>query len=309
MKPGTLGGLLLLSTIVLPAVAFADEVFLVGGGRIVGEVVEERGDAVVIEVGAGRVTLPASRVVRVTSGASALSVYRDRAARLGPSGRRRLAGARLVGAGQRPDHARRATPSSAPLAADPGNEAAHRALGHVRLDGQWMTESESYRARGYVQYEGEWMTPEQAQMLAAQRMAEVEARRAQARGRRPRRGGGSASRAPPKRTPRERPPRPRRRRTAAFPIRYVFGGGYTPYSPYGAVTSARVPIRRRGHGGGRRGRDGHRGDVRQPAGPTRDDGATRPAPAPRSDNRRPPEPIGGAEPEPAASATRLAVSP
>ena len=58
MKPGKLGGLLLLSTIVPPAVALADEVFLVGGGRLVGEVVEQRGDAVVIEVGAGRVTLP-----------------------------------------------------------------------------------------------------------------------------------------------------------------------------------------------------------------------------------------------------------
>ena len=67
MKPGKLGGMLLLSTTVLPAAVLADEVFLVGGGRLVGEVVEERGDAIVVEVGAGRVTLPASRVLRVSS--------------------------------------------------------------------------------------------------------------------------------------------------------------------------------------------------------------------------------------------------
>jgi hypothetical protein len=277
MKPGKLGGMLLLCTTVLPAAALADEVFLVGGGRIVGEVVEERGDAVVIEVGAGRVTLPATRVVRVTSGASALSVFRDRAARLAPQD---SAGWLALGLWAR-DHDLITLANDAfqrVIAADPGNEGARLALGHVRLDGQWMTEADSYRARGYLQYEGEWMLPEQAQMIAAQRMAEAEARRAE------REAAARAEEA----EARARAAEAEAARAAAeaeagygIPYPYVFGPGYTPYSPYGPYVNG-GPRPGHGHGGARRGRDGHRGDVNTPRNP-RDNGSSRPVP--RSEGR------------------------
>jgi hypothetical protein len=270
MKPG-LGARLLLSATVLPAAALADEVFLVGGGRIVGEVVEERGDAVVIEVGAGRVTLPASRVVRVTSSTSALSVYRDRASRLAPQD---AAGWLALGLWARDndlitlasDAFRRA------IAADPGNEGAHLALGHVRLEGQWMTEADSYRARGFVQYEGEWMLPEQAQMLAAQRMAEVEARRAEREA-----AAGAAEAEAAARAAEAEAARAAAEAAAGYggiPYPYVFGPGYTPYSPYGPYVNG-GPRPGRGHGGARRGRDGHRGDVGVAPRNPRDNGSPR----------------------------------
>ena len=45
-----------------PALVHADSVFLKRGGEIKGQVIERRADAVVIEVGPGRVTLPMASV-------------------------------------------------------------------------------------------------------------------------------------------------------------------------------------------------------------------------------------------------------
>jgi hypothetical protein len=178
MKRARLAVASIVAATALPAGTLADEVFLVGGGRIVGEVVEHGAGAIVVEVGAGRVTLPTSRVVRVTSGTSALSVYRERAARLGP---RDTAGWLALAHWARANDLETLAGEAFArvLAADPANEAAHAALGHVRLGGQWMSEAESYRARGYVQFQGSWMTPDEARMIAAQQAAEAEARLAE----------------------------------------------------------------------------------------------------------------------------------
>jgi hypothetical protein len=149
MKRWRVAGALVLSAAASAPAAMADEVFLVGGGRIVGEVVERTAQAIVVEVGAGRVTLPASRVVRVAPGTSVLSVYRERAARLGP----RDAGGWLDLAQWARDQDLETLAGEAfarVLAIDPSNETAHRGLGHVRLGGEWMSEDESYRARGSV---------------------------------------------------------------------------------------------------------------------------------------------------------------
>src|SRR5687768_8293122 len=64
--------------------AWADEVFLRGGGSIHGEVVERTAASVVMEVGPGRMTLPMDRVDRIVATTSDLSLYRERAARLAP---------------------------------------------------------------------------------------------------------------------------------------------------------------------------------------------------------------------------------
>ena len=179
MRAARVAGAWLLSAAGLACgAASADEVFLVGGGRIVGEVVEQGKGAVVVEVGAGRVTLPAYRVSRIASGRSALTVYRERAARLGPQDAR---GWLELGFWAR-DHDLRTLAREAferVVAVDPTSEAAQRALGHVRLDGQWMSEDEGYRARGYVEFEGAWMTPQQAQLVTQPRAAEAAARRAE----------------------------------------------------------------------------------------------------------------------------------
>src|SRR5262245_44108284 len=62
--------------------AAADEVWLKGGGRIVGEVLERRAQSVVIDVGPGTVTMPMARVERIVSASSRLTEFRNRAGRL-----------------------------------------------------------------------------------------------------------------------------------------------------------------------------------------------------------------------------------
>src|SRR5882762_10430548 len=66
----------------LPLVAGADEVYLRSGGRLSGVVVERRAEGIVVDVGPGRVTLPASLVTRVVEGTPAFALFRERAARL-----------------------------------------------------------------------------------------------------------------------------------------------------------------------------------------------------------------------------------
>ena len=158
--------------------AWADEVFLRGGGSIHGEVVQRTAASIVMEVGPGRMTLPMSRVERIVATTSALSVYRDRAARLasgdvaGWLGLARWAEGRdlLTQAREAFEHV---------VAVDPSNAAANAALGRVQLDGQWVTREESYRARGLVSFEGTWVTPAErrgARQRARGRAAQPRAR-------------------------------------------------------------------------------------------------------------------------------------
>jgi hypothetical protein len=153
-----------------PAVAQADQVLLKTGGEIKGEIVERRADAIVMEVGPGRITLPMSSVARVVSSATDLGLYRARAASLAP---RDVAGwLDLAAWAQGHGLATQAREAfERVLAVDSENAAAHVALGHVRLDGRWVGLEEANRARGLVEFEGAWLTPEEQQARLAQRAA------------------------------------------------------------------------------------------------------------------------------------------
>lgn len=281
-----LAGTLLVSTAALSPVVTADEVFLVGGGRIVGDVVERRADAIVVEVGPGRVTLPASRVARIASGTSALSVYRDRASRLNP---RDVEGWLALGAWARDNDlltlAREAFQNV--LAVDAGNETAHQALGHVRLSGQWMSEDDSYRARGYVNYEGSWMTPDEAQLIAGQRAAEAEARRADREAAARDREAEARVRIAEAEAARAAAEAEAANNGGGIPYPWVFGPSYGPYGPYGGVV---VPPHR--SGGSRHGRRSHHEGPR-----------VTPPPPPRMERtpRPPPRAAGASRPERARS--------
>jgi hypothetical protein len=232
-------------TAAVPAVASADEVFLVGGGRIVGEVVERRADAIVVEVGPGRLTLPASRVARIASGTSALAVYRERAARLGAGD----ATGWLALARWARDNDLETLASEAfgrVLDIDPSNQAAHAALGHVRLGGQWMSEAESYRARGYVQFQGSWMTSDEVQMIVAQHAAEAEARLAERQAVARAREAEARAQAAEADAARAAAEAEAAAGVGGIPYGWVFGPGYPPYITHGSG--------RGGHVGGRGGR-------------------------------------------------------
>jgi hypothetical protein len=127
----------------------------------------------VIEVGAGRVTLPALRVERVVAGSSALSAFRERALALAQDDD---AGWLQLGlwASDHGLHTQAREAFERVLALDPRNATAQQALGNVRLADRWVTPEESYRSRGYVYFEGRWVTPEERDDALRQEAARAE---------------------------------------------------------------------------------------------------------------------------------------
>lgn len=169
---------LALLALFLPAVLLPDEVFLKGGGKVSGRIVKRTATSVEIDVGAGSVTLPMARVERIQEGRSALQDYYDRAGTLSSedtAGWKELA--RWASAQGLATQARQAYERV--LRTNPDDPDANLARGNVELNGQWVTEAESYRARGYVQFEGRWVTPAEQESLLRERAADVEARRSQ----------------------------------------------------------------------------------------------------------------------------------
>jgi hypothetical protein len=159
-----------LAFVVLASPLLADEVHLVGGGTIVGQVVEKTADRVVIDTGPGRVTFPASRVASIKTGRSALAEFRDRLRAIDPQD-----AAGFVALGRWADSIDLDTQAGEAyqraLAADPGNPEANSALGRIQQGGRWMSQDDAYRAQGLVRYDGRWVSPEEraaAEQTAAQ---------------------------------------------------------------------------------------------------------------------------------------------
>jgi hypothetical protein len=152
------------------AVAGADEVLLKNGGRVSGVIVEQTARTVVVDIGAGLVSLK-----QIKGGQSQLVAFRDREARLLPDDVEGwLELARWAEDAQLRTPAREAYQRV--LQIDPQNPSAHTALGDVFLGGRWLGAQDAYRAQGLVNFEGAWVTPQQQQATLAQRAAEDNAR-------------------------------------------------------------------------------------------------------------------------------------
>lgn len=275
MKAAILAGALALA---LPLVAGADELFLSSGGHLTGVVVEHRADAIVIDVGAGRVTIPAALVTRVVEGTPAFAVYRERAARLADTD---VAGWLALGAWARDRELLTQSHQAFEhvLAVDPGNAVAHRELSHVVVDGRWMTAEEGYRARGYVYFEGSWITPEERAGLIAERAADAQARQAEIEAEARIREADARARAAEAEAARAEAAAS----TEGIPLGMYGGSPFGTYGPvvvYGASGGFRS-----GRRGGRfdHGHDGH--DGRQGPGHGSGRPSTGPAPAPPTPRR------------------------
>jgi hypothetical protein len=170
-------GIVIIALAAVPALA--DDVYLRGGGKISGQIVEQTDDSVTVDIGGGTITAKMSTVVKIDHNISPLQEYRERAAKI-PAGDaeawRELA--RWANGYSLSTQAREAYREV--LAVLPDDEEANKALGMVQLNGKWVTQDESYRARGYIQFEGEWMTPAEQQSILAERQAK-QARAAAAR--------------------------------------------------------------------------------------------------------------------------------
>ena len=160
-----------LTVAMLPGAAAADEVFLKGGGQLSGRIVSRTATTIEVDVGAGRIGVPASSVLRVEEGRSPLHEYEERAGRLAAAdvdgwiALAEWAEARGLGTQAREAYHRA-------LAVSPDDPRANAGLGNVQVDGRWVSEEESYRARGYVQYGGEWITPAEHEAILRERAAE-----------------------------------------------------------------------------------------------------------------------------------------
>lgn len=149
--------------LLVPAILFADEVYLQGGAKFTGRIVEQTDKMVTIDIGDGIIGVPASRVERIVKAPSSLDKYDELAGKLREGD---VQGWRNLGhwAQQEGLGAQSRQAYEKVVALDPDNAEARQALGYVQVEGRWMTEEESYRARGFVKHDGEWMTPAEAQM-------------------------------------------------------------------------------------------------------------------------------------------------
>jgi hypothetical protein len=151
----------------------ADDIYLRGGGRITGQIVEQTDDSVTVDIGGGTISARMSTVVKIDKNNSPLQEYRERAAKI-PAGDaeawRELA--RWATGYALSSQVREAYREV--VAILPDDEEANTALGMVQVNGKWITEEENYRAQGYVQFEGKWMTPAEEQSILAERQAQRE---------------------------------------------------------------------------------------------------------------------------------------
>ena len=194
MKNDSLPALLLVLLVGAPAASRADVVFLKGGSKLEGRVVERTETSVEIDIGAGSLTLSMKSVDHIEEGRSPLDDYDERAGALSANDRdgwlELARWASGVGLGAQSQWAYEHV-----LVIAPEDPEANRALGRVELDGRWVTEEEAYRARGYLNFEGQWMTPaeqnailrgreaDRATAQAGADRADAQAREAEARAR------------------------------------------------------------------------------------------------------------------------------
>ena len=124
------------------AAASADEVYLKGGGRVSGRIVQRTATSVEIDVGGGTVTVPAKQVERIVEARGALDAYSDRAGALDPKDREGWAAlgrwASDQGLSTQSREAYRRV-----LAIDPSDAEANQALGNVLVNGRCRAQTDT----------------------------------------------------------------------------------------------------------------------------------------------------------------------
>ena len=149
----------------------ADDIYLTSGGQVSGKIVERTATTIAIDIGAGRITVPTSSVVRVVEGRSALHEFEEKASKIpandveGWLALGDWASAQGLGSQSKEAYNRA-------LSASPGDPRANAALGRTQMDGRWLSEDESYQAKGYVRFGGEWMTPAEHEAILRERQVE-----------------------------------------------------------------------------------------------------------------------------------------
>jgi|GEM_PF-5834887 len=163
-----------------PYAVHADTVYLTNGNTLEGRVRYENG-RVIVEQSAGEVILDKSKVEHVEKSRTALDDFDDRTRALErkekPSAQDWGDLAQFAALKKLRNQALQSWAKA--LEADPNFEPAHKALGHVKYEGRWMSPEDANGARGLVRHDGAWITPE-AQADIQRMQVEASAERARA---------------------------------------------------------------------------------------------------------------------------------
>jgi len=151
----------------LAARAAGDVIHLKSGGRVEGAVVSRTAAELVVQTGAGKVTLKTADVARIEAKATPFDVYREMAAKVKADD----ADGRYALGLWCQDHKlyREARAEfEKTIALDPNHKGARARLGYVLREGKWLTDAEAKKADGMVLMDGKWVTSEERN-LAEQR--------------------------------------------------------------------------------------------------------------------------------------------
>jgi hypothetical protein len=152
------------------SVAAADEIQLTNGRRITGKVTRKDAGKVVVEVGAGTITLDAKEVSSVSPGRTAMDEYQEKWAGIKDSNK---ASDFLNLAKWAVDNkVTRYLPSlyAKVIALDPDNAEARAGLRHEKVAGKWVVFEEAQIARGLVLHEDRWVTKAEVQLIEKRRL-------------------------------------------------------------------------------------------------------------------------------------------
>lgn len=143
----------------------ADEILLRNGRRISGKA-HKRPGGWEIRTDSGIVSfIPGDQVLEVQIGPTALEAYQERAVEIAPDD----VTARLALAAWCRDQgldAQATMEYEAVVEVDPDHVEAHRALDHVRHEGEWVTRAAYMESLGFVRHKGRWVTEEEADKVA-----------------------------------------------------------------------------------------------------------------------------------------------
>jgi hypothetical protein len=145
----------------------ADVLLLKTGGRVEGEVLnpdqEPRTDYVLKLRNGGQLTLDAQQVAQVIASSPNEQLYLELLKRMPATAEGNWKMAEWCARKSLP--AQRTFHLEEVVLLDPEHERARRALGHVRLDGQWGEPDELMRQRGFVKYKGRWRLPQDVELI------------------------------------------------------------------------------------------------------------------------------------------------
>jgi len=163
-------------TVLIVALSFSlllfgqDVIFLDGGGKVKGTIIEENEDFIIVKTKAGEIPIKRERIERIEYGAGFQEEYQRRIDELDkedPDAWYELGvWCRMKGYEKEAEDCFRKA-----IEIDPDHKESREELGYYKLEGKWVTEDEYWRAQGYEKYGGVWLPKEEVERLKTRRKA------------------------------------------------------------------------------------------------------------------------------------------